>query len=221
VNWFIKVSKYLRRGVTWVVDLGSGSYCRGDVCVDIDFTWFNPFHRPEQYDFLAPRTELNDKVVADLNYPLPFRDECFSKVVMVHVLEHLHTPSTTLKEVYRVLRRGGLLLVVVPNAQTNNADWLDEEHVYSFTPPTLCRLVSKYFKVIKLEYILNNMDILLEAVKDSDVDLRICTSLEPRPRVEYVYIEKKLVDDEEAVVEFLKKFAKKVLKKFKSMLRLQ
>ena len=150
----------------WIVDLGSGSYCRADVCVDINFEWSNPYHIPQQYDkIVAPKSKICDKVLADLNYPLPFRDNAFDKVYIVHVLEHLLCPYRTLLEVRRIMKQNGELIIVVPNAVKNLADWRDEEHIYSFTEKTIERLVAKVFKIEELKLILNDEDIYIKTKK--------------------------------------------------------
>lgn len=46
---------------------------------------------------------------------LPFKDRVFDTIVMNHVLEHFENPSEILKEVHRVLKDGGKLIVCVPN----------------------------------------------------------------------------------------------------------
>jgi ubiquinone/menaquinone biosynthesis C-methylase UbiE len=60
------------------------------------------------------KSALGSAVLADA-HALPFRDSCFDIVLMVEVLEHLHAKMEVLKEVKRVLRRGGYLLLTVPN----------------------------------------------------------------------------------------------------------
>lgn len=46
---------------------------------------------------------------------LPFPDEWFDRVILIHLLEGALHPASALREVWRVLRPGGRLLVVVPN----------------------------------------------------------------------------------------------------------
>jgi glycosyltransferase involved in cell wall biosynthesis/2-polyprenyl-3-methyl-5-hydroxy-6-metoxy-1,4-benzoquinol methylase len=52
----------------------------------------------------------------DLNL-LPFRDECFDRVLMSEVLEHLEDDRRALAEVHRVLKPGGILALSVPHAR--------------------------------------------------------------------------------------------------------
>ena len=148
------------------LDIGSGSYIRGDVNVDIDFSWSSPYMHSWKYDqFTSPRKQFCDRVRADANFRLPFRDECFDEVYMVHVLEHLLRPYDVLLEVRRVLRRGGVLKLFVPNARVNLADWRDEEHVYSWTEPTIRRLVSKVLRVLDVKLLFGDDDIYVLAQK--------------------------------------------------------
>ncbi len=51
--------------------------------------------------------------VADL-HALPFREECFDACLNIVTLEHVREPAFVLCEISRTLRRGGRLLLVVP-----------------------------------------------------------------------------------------------------------
>jgi len=150
-----------------VLDIGCGTYCRGDVGVDIQFWYKNPCDHPEKFDGLLGSKNPNCMYVgADLNYPLPFRDEVFDVVVARAVLEHLLRPYDCLLELRRVMKKGGRLLIIVPNARVSEADWRDDTHYYSFTPPTARRLVSKVFKVKTLKLLFGGETIFVEAIKE-------------------------------------------------------
>ena len=53
--------------------------------------------------------------VADLNEPLPLDSASFDVVHAKEILEHLYHTDLFLKEIYRVLVRGGYAIVCVPN----------------------------------------------------------------------------------------------------------
>jgi len=53
-------------------------------------------------------------VSADLNEKLPFNDETFDVVFMSHVLEHLDSPINSLRDTYRILKEGGILVICLP-----------------------------------------------------------------------------------------------------------
>ena len=61
-------------------------------------------------------------VYCDLDAPLPFADATFDTVLLSDVLEHLSQPQQALREVARVLRPGGVLLLNAPFMY-----WLHEE----------------------------------------------------------------------------------------------
>jgi SAM-dependent methyltransferase len=54
-------------------------------------------------------------------YQLPFRDGSFEVVLLVAVLEHTSEPWRVLAEARRVLRKGGRVVIVVPNDWTMSA----------------------------------------------------------------------------------------------------
>lgn len=55
-------------------------------------------------------------IKANLMKRLPFANNSFDKVVMSEVVEHLPDDAKGLKEVYRILKLGGVLCLSVPNA---------------------------------------------------------------------------------------------------------
>ena len=47
--------------------------------------------------------------------PIPFEDEYFDMILFCEVFEHLSNPRITLKEINRVLKQGGTLILTTPN----------------------------------------------------------------------------------------------------------
>lgn len=66
-------------------------------------------------DILKPVYKIPNFVLCDAHH-LPFKDEMFDQVTMFDVIEHLQSPFNALKEAWRVLKPGGILLLGTPNA---------------------------------------------------------------------------------------------------------
>jgi len=57
----------------------------------------------------------NADLIADLNFPLPFRNNSTDMVFAREVLEHLQFPKEFLQECYRILKSNGELMMTTPN----------------------------------------------------------------------------------------------------------
>ncbi len=74
----------------------------------------------------------------------------YDAVVLWHVAEHLHDPATTLRNIARLLRPGGVAMIAVPNfgspeAKIGQAGWFHLDvprHLFHFTPATLRHLLA-------------------------------------------------------------------------------
>lgn len=112
-NWLIvkhnneNVRRRLWKMTGVVYDLGCGTrpYENDIRTVATDYIgvdWSNTYH-----GFRAD-------IAADINHPLPIPDGVADTVVSFQVLEHLHEPQTMLSEAFRILKRGGSIVVTVP-----------------------------------------------------------------------------------------------------------
>lgn len=63
---------------------------------------------------LASQRGIN-AVVADLNRPLPFKDESFDCVISNQMIEHVYDLDNFVSEIYRVLRAGGIVVCCTEN----------------------------------------------------------------------------------------------------------
>jgi methionine biosynthesis protein MetW len=98
-------------------------------------------------------SKLMPFIQCDIGSGLPFVDACFDSVTCVSVLQYLVNPSKVLKEIGRVLRIGGKLIIVEPNI-----GWLPYRiqllfgkipiagyyhgTYHTFTKSSLCRLLA-------------------------------------------------------------------------------
>lgn len=80
-----------------------------------------------------------------------FPDNEFDAVILWHVLEHVRSPRAMLREISRILKPGGALLVAVPNFGSWEARWTGKHwfhldvprHLTHFTPLTLSRALDE------------------------------------------------------------------------------
>lgn len=112
-------------------------------------------------DILQGTIELNE-----------FLDNSFDMVCLWDVIEHLCDPNAAMKEVARLLKPGGIVLVNYPNIGTwaasvfgKNFWWLISVHLVHFSPKTMQLLLSrngfeqisskKYSQVLELGYLID------------------------------------------------------------------
>jgi SAM-dependent methyltransferase len=70
--------------------------------------------RPEMADAIRSRHPGVEVVTGDCQARLPFPDGSFDRALAIHVLEHLPDLPAALREIHRLLRPGGRLVVVLP-----------------------------------------------------------------------------------------------------------
>lgn len=64
---------------------------------------------------LAGRVEW---VEQDLNAPVPGHDAAFDVIAAIEVIEHLENPRAVMRELFRMLRPGGTVVVTTPNNES-------------------------------------------------------------------------------------------------------
>lgn len=69
--------------------------------------------------------------------PLPYDDQVFDAVLAKDVLEHFHDPARLVREIFRVLRPGGVVVASVIMAKPRRV-WDDYTHVRGFTRRSAC-----------------------------------------------------------------------------------
>lgn len=107
------VSKFYQENIPLYVkgellDLGCGKvplfevykdFISDNICLD----WGNSLHKNEFLD-----------IISDLNNPIPFSDNSFDTIILSDVLEHIKDPFFLWREMSRVLRKDGVILLNVP-----------------------------------------------------------------------------------------------------------
>lgn len=162
VEWLVRLvgarqAGFLSRGFgsgSRVLDLGCGRGVMLTRLADQGFEVHGADISEEATRGVDPRAEIRIAPnLAAAGYP----DDFFDLVIVWHVLEHLRDPASTLKEIRRILRPGGRLIVAVPNfsslqARLSGRNWFHLDlprHLYHFPLKGLERLlVSAGFEVL-------------------------------------------------------------------------
>ena len=105
-NYRLKKIAKLAKGK--IIDIGfsllPNPYLKGKEIIGVDI--YLPDKKPENYSSM---------IKADVTKKLPFEDNSVDSIVLSGVLEHLENPLAALKEMNRVLKQNGKLLIEVPN----------------------------------------------------------------------------------------------------------
>jgi len=96
---------------------------------------------------IAPEFARPDVLIQDISKGIPFPDGSYDFAFIIEVLEHVPNPFGTLREIHRVLRPNGVLIVSVPNPyHFKEVLWNlfripdRQGHLYGWTRQTMTRL---------------------------------------------------------------------------------
>ncbi len=131
-----------------VLDVGSnrGSFARAlaDAAPKARITAVEPDERVAASCRDVPRTTLLQSRIEDLQ----LESDHFELIFSCHTAEHLADPLAVLRDHYRCLRDGGILVLEVPNMaflgrEDVVEEWFIDKHLYHFSAMTLCRMVEQ------------------------------------------------------------------------------
>lgn len=88
----------------------------------------------------------------DLEKPLPFNSNEYDVIIIKSVIEHLKDIFTITSEIYRVLKKEGIVIIQTANTVKDLEGWLlDPTHQTMFTPTRLENLFLMHnFKLIQM-----------------------------------------------------------------------
>ncbi|MCS7093681.1 MAG: methyltransferase domain-containing protein [Candidatus Aenigmarchaeota archaeon] len=108
---------------------------------------------------------------------LPFRSNFFDEVYSKNLLEHLRNPSFCLKEMKRVLKKGGELVIITDNAsywvwavgKTHHGGYSsgfsEDKHYSIYLPEHLVNHLKKLgFRRIRFDFILDSDNFLIKMI---------------------------------------------------------
>ena len=156
-----KVVRFTERSCGRILDIGCGTGDRLDVLRSKGFETFG-VETSDSADYAKDHLHLN-VLKGDL-FSANFTDGFFDIVTLYNVLEHTHNPARICKEIHRILKDDGFLVIQVPNKDSFQYKIFKERwaafdvprDLYYFGSEVLGSLLSKAgFALVKMDHLMN------------------------------------------------------------------
>jgi predicted SAM-dependent methyltransferase len=100
-----------------------------DICINLGCGGETRIKSTESTNWINidARNDIGADLVCDITKGLPYEDGTISKIVTIHMLEHMprHTAPKVIAECFRVLKRGGTIDVEVPSFDLTIKSYLE------------------------------------------------------------------------------------------------
>ncbi len=141
-----------------LLDIGCGNGRYLSALRKLGWQTYGIEQNPNSSEYARTELHLNVETEDLLNYK--YKDKFFDVITMWHSLEHLYEPIPTLKEVKRILKDDGLLVIAVPNvdsfaAKVFKENWYQLEipiHLIAFSPDSITRMLDSAGSKVKKIY---------------------------------------------------------------------
>lgn len=111
--------------------------------------WIRPLLKNVNYQILDAVPDYSPDIVGDIHC-LPFSDNAVDAIICIAVLEHVENPFLAMREVYRVLKRGGMAFLYVPFLYYYHAERGYYKDFWRFTADGVRELV-RPFSFVELQ----------------------------------------------------------------------
>lgn len=168
LNHFIQKSIFKLPSQSSVLDAGCGLSIWLTPEIEKKIKYLGIDCQIESIEFCRKYFPSRDYSLEDL-YQLPFHDNSFDAVIMREVIEHLESPDKVVREVVRILKPTGILILTTPNygnpllyiiEHTYNRffggpckPYLPDVHPTRFKYNSLLHLLKRYFDEVEIKTI--------------------------------------------------------------------
>ena len=105
-------------------------------------------------------------VKADVSKELPFKDESFDFIIGRHILEHILDPIFAIKLWVSKLKKGGKLILALPDQNQIDSIVMNREHLHAYTPTTMKSLIGALgYKVLNTIDVKNKISFVIIITK--------------------------------------------------------
>lgn len=123
-----------------ILDIGAGS---GHSLLPLKMAGWNNLWAIDIVDFnrgVFEKNKINFSKVDLESEAIPFEDNFFDVVLSFHVIEHIKNSDNYLGEINRVLKKGGIFIVVTPDWRKQyKTFWRDHTHVHPYDKESIGR----------------------------------------------------------------------------------
>lgn len=150
------LKKYKKNGK--ILDLGCGA---GKFISEVQNLGFETYGVDVSKDAYEIARKKGIKVFHGELIEQKFPNNCFDAVTLWHSFEHLYNPDLTLREIARILKKDGILIMETPNIDSFSFDLFKKyyfhldlpRHLYHWSIKTMEKILDKNgFKITKNEY---------------------------------------------------------------------
>ncbi|MEI7905123.1 MAG: class I SAM-dependent methyltransferase [Candidatus Firestonebacteria bacterium] len=153
---FYSISKYIRYFNGNILDVGCGKAVFLDQAKKQGMSVFGTEYSEYTSKYAIEKYGINP-ILKDL-LSAEFKNNFFDVVSFWHVLEHLYYPSKYIQEACRIMKKGGILIVELPNKDVRGVD-IDNQikqnqtHLNFFTEKSIKTLLySNGFRILSCSY---------------------------------------------------------------------
>lgn len=122
-----------------ILDLGCGGNKTIESAIGVDFV-----PKGDRIPTLEGDPVSSADIMADVSKELPVKDESQDVIIARHILEHMQDPIFVINHWVKKLKKGGRLILALPNQDWHSTIPMNLEHVHSYTPKSTITLLSAF-----------------------------------------------------------------------------
>lgn len=131
-----KIKALIKKDEKIILDIGCGPRKTLKRAIGVDFV-----KKGERIPTLDGDLRSDADVEADVSKDLPFETDSVDVIIARHILEHMIDPISALINWSSKLKKGGRLMIAVPNEEWHLTVPMNIEHVHAYTPQSMAVLL--------------------------------------------------------------------------------
>lgn len=142
------LKRYINPKDKRLLDVGTGKGYLLEVASRMGFEVYGI--EPSKYCALVSKGKFGERIFCGRLEDSKYKDEMFDVITMTDFIEHIPAPHILLEEVYRILKKDGLVFLITPNSSSFTRkvlgkDWFQYkyEHVIYYNKRSLSYLLEK------------------------------------------------------------------------------